>query len=393
MSILAGEKIGPYHLSQLIGAGAMGEVYRAHDSRLARDVAIKILPSSFSSDKDRLNRFTQEARAAAALNHPNLLAVFDVGEDRGTPYIVSELLVGETLRDRVRKGPIPIRKAVDYAAQVARGLAAAHEKGIVHRDLKPENIFLTEDGRAKILDFGLAKLTAVDEKSSHSDAATLQVATDAGVVMGTVGYMSPEQVRGKQADARSDIFSLGAILYEMISGKRAFRGETPADTMSAILKEEPPELSETNRAVPPAVERIVRHCLEKNPGERFHSASDVAFDLEILTDLSSTGTSGSQPQVLVAARPGWMLPLLAGIVVCALLAAFYVYGRRTAVASIPHFHRLTFRRGTILAGRFSPDGQTIVYGAALEGRPTELFTTRFDSTDSRPLGLEKTQLL
>ncbi len=393
MSILAGDKIGPYHLSQQIGAGGMGEVYRAHDSRLARDVAIKILPASFSSDKDRLNRFTQEARAAAALNHPNLLAVFDVGEDRGTPYIVSELLVGETLRDRLRRGPVPIRKAVDYAGQIARGLAAAHEKGIVHRDLKPENIFLTEDGRAKILDFGLAKLTAVDEKASHPEAATLQVATETGVVMGTVGYMSPEQVRGKQADARSDIFSLGAILYEMISGKRAFHGETPADTMSAILKEEPPELSETNRNVPPAVERIVRHCLEKNPAERFHSSSDVAFDLEVLTDLSSTGTSGAQQPVVLPKSRGWILPLVLGLGVCALLAAAFVYGKGSAVAAIPHFHRLTFRRGTILAARFSPDGQTIIYGAALEGKPTELFTTRFDSTDSRPLGFEKTQLL
>lgn len=393
MSILAGEKIGPYQLSEQIGAGGMGEVYRAHDSRLARDVAIKILPTSLSSDKDRLNRFTQEARAAAALNHPNLLAVFDVGEDRGTPYIVSELLIGETLRHRLSRGPIPIRKAVDHAAQVARGLAAAHEKGIVHRDLKPENLFLTQDGRIKILDFGLAKLTAPEENASRADEATLQVATETGVVMGTVGYMSPEQVRGKQADARSDIFSLGAILYEMISGKRAFHGETPADTMSAILKEEPPELSETNRNVPPAVERIVRHCLEKNPAERFHSARDVAFDLEILTDLSSTGTSGPQAPVVMPSRRRWVLPLVVGAAICALLTAVYIFGKRSSVAAIPHFHRLTFRRGTILAARFSPDGQTIIYGAAFEGRPTELFTTRFDSTDSRPLGLEKTQLL
>jgi serine/threonine protein kinase len=239
----------------------MGEVYRAHDDRLARDVAIKVLPPSFSSDPDRLRRFAQEARAAAALNHPNILAIYDIGEWQGAPYIVSELLLGETLRALLKDGALPSRKAVDYALQVTRGLAAAHDKGIVHRDLKPENIFITEDGRAKILDFGLAKLTQPEQTDSSADAATVQVVTDAGLVMGTAGYMSPEQVRGKIADQRSDLFSFGAILYEMISGKRAFHGDSPADTMSSILKEEPPELSVPQRA---RAERIVRHCLEKN---------------------------------------------------------------------------------------------------------------------------------
>jgi eukaryotic-like serine/threonine-protein kinase len=285
MAVSAGQKIGPYEVVGQIGAGGMGEVYRAHDARLGRDVAIKVLPSSFSSDPGRRQRFAQEARAAAALNHPNILSIYDIGEWQGAPYIVSELLAGETLRDRLKGGALPTRKAVDYALQVTRGLAAAHDRGIVHRDLKPENIFLTEDGRVKILDFGLAKLTQPEQGDAASEAATVQVVTDAGVVMGTAGYMSPEQVRGKVTDLRSDLFSFGSILYEMISGKRAFHGDSPADTMSAILKEEPSELAEAARNVPPALERIVRHCLEKNPAQRFQSASDIAFSLEALTEI------------------------------------------------------------------------------------------------------------
>jgi eukaryotic-like serine/threonine-protein kinase len=393
MAVTPGQKIGPYQISALIGAGGMGEVYRARDSRLGRDVAIKLLPSSFSADPDRLQRFAQEARAAAALNHPNILAIYDIGEWEGAPYIVSELLEGETLRSRLRNGPLPARKAVDYALQITRGLAAAHDKGIVHRDLKPENIFLTEDGRAKILDFGLAKLTRPDQNDSSSDAATVQVATDVGLVMGTAGYMSPEQVRGKIADQRSDLFSFGAILYEMVSGKRAFHGDSAADTMSAILKEEPPELSESARNVPPALERVVRHCLEKSPAQRFQSASDIAFSLEALTEISATRQSGGLPIQAAPKRRGWVLPLVASLLVAAAAVGIYFGAKRFNTATNPSFHRLTFRRGTIAAARFSPDGQTIVYGGALEGRPVQLFTTRFDSTDSRPLGLEKTQLL
>jgi len=372
----------------------MGEVYRARDERLGRDVAIKVLPPSFSSDPDRLRRFAQEARAAAALNHPNILAIYDIGEWQGAPYIVSELLLGETLRQGLKNGALPARKVVDYALQVTRGLAAAHDKGIVHRDLKPENIFITEDGRAKILDFGLAKLTQPDQSDSSSEAATVQVQTDAGLVMGTAGYMSPEQVRGKVADQRSDLFSFGAILYEMVSGKRAFRGDSPADTMSAILKDEPAELSETARNVPPALERIVRHCLEKNPTQRFQSAADIAFSLEALTEISTASKSGAQ--AIPAPEPvrrRWWIPAIATLALVAAGVGFYVVGKRANPAVNVSFHRLTFRRGTIPAARFTPDGQTIVYGAALEGRPVELFTTRFDSTDSRPLGLEKSDLL
>jgi serine/threonine protein kinase len=393
MALTAGTKLGPYEIESLIGAGGMGEVYRAHDARLDRTVAIKVLPVSYSTDRDRLQRFAQEARSAAALNHPNILSIFDIGDSPGAPYVVSELLEGETLREVLKRGRVSTRKGIAYALQVARGLAAAHDKGIVHRDLKPENVFITNDGRVKILDFGLAKLTRPELARDSDDEPTIQAVTEPGVVMGTVGYMSPEQVRGKEADARSDIFSFGAIHYEMISGKRAFQGETAADTMSAILKEDPPDLTETVLNVPPALERIVRHCLEKNPAQRFHSISDVAFGLEVLTGVSSTTTSGVQKVAPAPERRRWLVPLAAAVVLCMALAVVYLAGQRSASGSIAHFHRLTFRRGTILSARFSPDGQTIIYGAALEGRPTELFTTRFDSTDSRSLGLEKTQLL
>src|SRR5512146_1156470 len=288
MPLEKASRLGPYEIIAPLGAGGMGEVYRARDASLGREVAIKILPASYSGDADRLRRFTQEAQAAAALNHPNILAIYSIGQEGELTYIVSELLEGETLRERLRGGPLPVRKALDYALQVAHGLAAAHDKGIVHRDLKPENIFVTGDGRIKILDFGLAKLTRPEEAPS-ADHATMSAATEAGKVLGTVGYMSPEQVRGKAVDARSDLFSFGVILYEMLSGQRAFPGESSADILSAILREEPAELSATNRAIPPALQRIVRHCLEKNPQERFQSARDLAFQL---ADVSSPSASG-----------------------------------------------------------------------------------------------------
>src|SRR5207247_7306620 len=277
---LVNQTIGQYRVISKIGEGGMGEVYRARDTKLGRDVAIKVLPAAFSADAERLRRFEQEAQAAGALNHPNILVIFHIGTHEGAPYIVSELLEGETLRERMAGAALPQRKAIDYALQTAHGLAAAHEKGIVHRDLKPDNIFITKDGLVKILDFGIAKLTQADRSRSQTDIPTRRVNTDPGVVMGTVGYMSPEQVRGQAVDHRSDIFSFGAILYEMLSGRRAFHGESPADTMSAILKEDPPDLSDTNQNVSPALERLVNHCLEKNPEARFHSASDLAFALE-----------------------------------------------------------------------------------------------------------------
>ena len=393
MPLPSGTKLGPYEIQAQLGAGGMGEVYRAHDSRLDRTVAIKVLPASFSSDRDRLQRFAQEARAAAALNHPNILSIFDIGEDRGTPYVVSELLEGETLRDRLRGGSIPIRKASDYSLQVMRGLSAAHDKGIVHRDLKPENLFLTKDGHVKILDFGLAKLT-LPTHSESGDAPTIQAATEPGLVMGTVGYMSPEQVRGKPADARSDIFAFGAILYEMIAGKRAFHGDSAADAMSSILKDDPPDLTETNRNVQPALERIVRHCLEKNPEERFQSARDVAFNLEALTDVSATSRSGAVRAIPEAPQVRrWILPVLGTILLLASWAAIYILARRSVHVRNPTFHQITFRRGTIWAARFAPDGQTIVYGASWDGQPQEVFSSRYDSSDSRAVGLPNAQVL
>jgi len=370
----------------------MGEVYRARDGRLNRDVAIKILPSSFSADPDRLQRFAVESRAAAALNHPNILSIYDIGDDHGTPYVVSELLEGETLRDRLRNGALTSRKTIEYAQQIARGLAAAHEKGIVHRDLKPENIFITDDGRVKILDFGLAKFTR-PEADLADDAPTMQVATEAGTVLGTAGYMSPEQVRGKAADSRSDIFSFGAILYEMLSGKRAFHGDSAADTMSAILKEEPADLAETNRNVSPALERVVRHCLEKNPAERFQSARDAAFNLEAVTDISTSTRGGLRALPEEKAGRRWLLPLVGGLILLASWAAVYRLARRGTVRANPVFHEVTFRNGIIWDARFAPDGQTIVYGAAWDGAPQEIFSTRFDSSDSRSLGLPPAQIL
>src|SRR5271156_2781205 len=395
MALASGAKLGPYEIQSLIGAGGMGEVYRAHDSRLDRTVAIKVLPASFSADRERLPRFSQETRAAAALNHPNILSIFDIGEERGAPYVVSELLEGETLRERLRTGALPIRRVIDYAMQVARGLAAAHEKGIVHRDLKPENLFLTNDGRVKILDFGLAKLTRPEEHDGSGDAPTVQVATEAGVVMGTAGYMSPEQVRGKPADHRSDIFSFGTILYEMISGKRAFHGETAADTMSAILREEPAELSETNRNVSPALERMVQHCLEKNPEQRFHSASDIAFDLEHLTGVSGT-TARAAVAAVQGGRPrGKLLAGIAGGLVVALVMlglGWWLGSRGHGPASMAEYQQITFRTGWIGNARFTPDG-SIVYDASWDGGTFELYMSRTDDPGARELGIKDAELL
>ena len=389
MTLALGTKLGPYEIVSPLGAGGMGEVYRARDGRLDRDVAVKVLPASFSRDADRLHRFEQEARATAALNHPNILAIFDIGVHDQSPYVVSELLEGETLRQRLTQGSLSVRKAIDYALQISRGLAAAHEKGIVHRDLKPENIFITKDSRVKVLDFGLAKLTSPQE--SKSDFPTLTLQTEPGVVLGTMGYMSPEQARGRAADPRSDLFSLGTILYEMVSGKRAFHGETPADTISAILTKEPPDLSETNRSVPPGLERIVRHCIEKEPQARFQSAHDLSFDLEALS-----GFSGSTAAASAAVKPvahGWRFrALLTAILVLGALAAGFLFGRRR-MPGAPAFHQLTFRRGTILSARFAPDGQTVIYGASWEGRPMELFSTRADGVDSRDLDLHNAEIL
>ncbi len=388
MPLSSATRLGPYEIVSSLGAGGMGEVYRARDPRLGREVAIKVLPTAWSADASRLHRFEQEARAAAALNHPNILAVYDIGTQDGAPYIVSEVLEGSTLRERLRTGPLPIRKATDYAQQIARGLAAAHDKGIVHRDLKPENIFITDDGRVKILDFGLAKLTR-PESISDGQTLTQTLASDPGTVLGTVGYMSPEQVRGKPADARSDLFSFGAILYEMLSGKRAFHGESAAETMSAIVKEEPPELTETNRSVPPALERIVRHCLEKNPAERFHSAHDVAFDLEMLSGTSQT--SVRVPPITGGLAWRRLSVLLWGLALIITAATAFVIGKRGQV-NPPHFHALSYERGCIPNARFTPDGRSVIYDAAWDGKPVRVFSTPSDSVQPRAFEFEQAHL-
>jgi len=378
VSLSPGTRLGPYEVQSSIGAGGMGEVYRARDTRLNREVAVKVLPQSFAADADRLRRFTLEAQSAGALNHPNILAIHDIGTHEGMPYIVSELLEGESLRARLKGGKLSAAKAVDIARQAASGLAAAHAKGITHRDIKPENLFITKDGHVKILDFGLAKVKPSPVAGDVAQAETETVVTSPGVVLGTVAYMSPEQVRGQTVDHRSDIFSLGSVLYEMLAGRRAFRGATSVETMNAILKEEPAELSTLDSTLAPALERIVRHCLEKRPEERFQSAGDLAFNLEALSQVSGRAAAkGAAPRLKW--RLGWAVA--AGL---ALLVVGYFAGVRSERRPPPKFQRLTYRRGFIPAARFAPDGNTIVYGAAWEADPTHIFSVRLDSPEFHP---------
>ncbi len=311
MALPAGTRLGPYEILAPLGAGGMGEVYRARDSRLGRDVALKVLPDERASDPDRLRRFETEARAIASLNHPHILSLYDVGTHDGVPYAVTELLEGRTLRSVLERGALPARKVVDYGVQICQGLAAAHERGVIHRDLKPENLFLTRDGQIKILDFGLARLTGPPEEG-HADREG-PTATEPGLVMGTAAYMSPEQARGRPADARSDLFALGAILYEMLSGRHAFSGDTAADTMSAVLDKDPPEIQSTAGAVPPGLERVVKRCLEKSPQERIQSARDLAFDLEALSTQGDVSRRSGH-WLLVAAAVVAVLAVTGGVV-------------------------------------------------------------------------------
>ncbi|HXM51442.1 MAG TPA: protein kinase, partial [Pyrinomonadaceae bacterium] len=397
--------IAQYTIVSKIGEGGMGVVWRARDSRLGRDVAIKVLPASLSENTDRLNRFEQEAQAAGALNHPNILVIHHIGIHDGAPYIVSELLEGETLRDRMAGDALLQRKALDYALQIARGLAAAHEKGIIHRDIKPDNVFITDDGRVKILDFGLAKLTsATDGTQSQTEVPTRKVNTDPGTVMGTMGYMSPEQLKGQPADHRSDIFSFGAILYEMLSGKRAFRGDSMAETMSAILREDPPDLSETNKTVSPALERVVRHCLEKNPAERFHSARDLAFAIESLSGSATvSGQTATMPTITTTelsaavglsrwlgnARVGW---IVAAVLVVSLLAAvgLLYFNRsetntRAARLSFTPPAELSFNDAQSDVAVISPDGQKIAFSATSGDGKNMLYVRALDSSETKLL--------
>ncbi len=440
--------LGPYRIVQMIGEGGMGAVYRAQDTRLGRDVAIKVLTAVHLDDRERLVRFEQEARTTGMLNHPNLLTVYDVGDSDGTAYLVSELLQGETLRERLTRGPLPPRKAVDAALQMALGLTAAHDKGVVHRDLKPENIFLTRDGRVKILDFGIAKLTA---RAAHEGPTFQMAATEPGMVLGTVGYMAPEQVRGETVDHRADIFAFGAIFYEMLTGSRAFKRDSSIETLSAILKEEPPELTEVLPNIPATLDRLVRRCLEKDRELRFQTARDLAFNLETLSAMSVPGTLSNTVNPIPHPRPGdpstaasslrtssptltlrpdpaanatsgttamrtgmtsarprptvsrplprrGISPVLLGLLYLVSVAGagfggWYVANRARGEVAEPAFHRITFRRGEVRSARFSADGDTIVYSAAWDGRPAEVFIGNRQTPEARPLGISDADVL
>lgn len=391
-----GNTLSHYRISSKIGSGGMGEVYRARDSRLDRDVAIKVLPSELSNDTDRLRRFEQEAKATSALNHPNILTVFDIGEHDGAPFIVAELLDGEELRARLDEGPIPLRKTIDYAQQIVSGLSAAHEKGIVHRDLKPENIFITKDDRVKILDFGLAKLREPKTQIHGSEDATRRALTDPGIVMGTAGYMSPEQVRGQTVDQRSDIFSFGAILYEMLTGHRAFNGESIVELMHSILKDDVPELEDSGARIPMALDKMMRRCLEKKPEHRFHSAHDLGFALDAVSSPTSSSGSGltsaaqSLRNVPDAKRTDWLARVG--------WAAAAVFLISTVILGSLYLRREEPRRQTIRFGiappektyfnesfALSPDSQMIAFVARGGAGDTSLWLRPLASVDARQL--------
>jgi Tol biopolymer transport system component/predicted Ser/Thr protein kinase len=397
MSISPGDRLGPYEVLLLLGAGGMGEVYKARDARLGREVAVKVLPEEFFEGEDRKARFESEAKVLAALNHPNIAAIYSFEEVSGSSpsssrhILVMELVDGEPLRQRIAEGALPLRKAVDLGAQIARGLAAAHESGIVHRDLKPENVVLTKDGRAKILDFGLAKQRAVTA-GEDTKSPTMAKVTDAGTLLGTVGYMAPEQVRGLPADARSDIFAFGCVLFEMLTGRRAFQGDSAIETMNAILKEEPAEPDVSDAKIPPDLDRLVRHCLEKNPAERFQSARDLAFDLEALAGSSASGraipaasTRGVRASVPAAAA-------VALLVAAAAYAVGYWKGK-SSNAAVPSFGQLTFRQEPIFNARLAPDGKTVIYSAASSGNTAEIFSVRSDYPGASPRSLRAGHLL
>ncbi|HTD52793.1 MAG TPA: protein kinase [Thermoanaerobaculia bacterium] len=395
MTLSAGTKLGPHEILAPLGAGGMGEVYRATDTKLGRDVAIKVLPTAAASDPERRRRFEQEARSASALNHPNILTVYDIGESGGTVYIAMELVEGKTLRELVASGEaLPTKRLLDIAVQTAEGLAKAHSAGIVHRDLKPENLMVSKDGYVKILDFGLAKLT----QSSSQEASVLPTAiaapTEPGTVMGTAGYMSPEQASGQAVDFRSDQFALGAILYEMATGKRAFHRKTGAETLVAIIREEPEPLGQIAPKAPAPVRWIIERLLAKDPEERYASTKDLARDLKTVRDhLSETSASGGleAAEPAKARRRGWAFPAMAALV-AGIAAGFLLRGLAKAK---PEFElkRLTYSRGSARCARLAPDGQTIVFGAAWEGLPLDIFSTRADSSESRSLGLPSTDLL
>jgi len=393
MLLTAGDHLGPYEILAPIGAGGMGEVYRARDTRLGREVALKVLPASLVNDPERQARFTQEARAASALNHPNIVTVYDIGRENGVPFIVSELIHGESLRPIISQGPTPVRRLADIGSQIADGLAAAHAAGITHRDLKPENIMVTPEGRAKILDFGLAKITAV----AQDDATVTQgMETKAGVILGTFAYMSPEQLRAQPVDHRTDIFSFGVILYEMLTGKRAFTGATSADLVSAILKDDPPEPAS---GVPPAAMLVVRRCLEKERTRRFQSASDLAFALRSMTTVTSAIGEAEAPVKNEGRRVAWSWLAGSVLAVAAIAAgAGYWFGSHVKPPQPPKFRsllRLTQFNGNFLGyARFLPDGKGIVYSGELgESRASKIYTGMLDRDQPKEIPLPEGAIL
>ncbi len=374
----------------------MGEVYKARDAKLGREVAIKVLSVETAADSERRQRFEQEARSASALNHPNIITIYDIGSADRTTYIAMELVEGKTLRELIAAEPLPMRKLLDIAVQAAEGLAKAHAAGLVHRDLKPENLMVSKDGYVKILDFGLAKLTEPVSQDVSALPTAMASLTEPGTVMGTAGYMSPEQASGQPVDFRSDQFTLGAILYEMATGRRAFQRKTGAETLVAIIREEPEPLSQLAPKAPAPVRWIVERCLAKDPEERYASTKDFARDLKSVRDhLTETSVSGA----LEAAEParirrrGWLLPAGAAFVAGAGITLFVASSLRLLEPTPPRFQRLTFRRGTILTARFAPDGNSVIYGAAFDGNPVEIFTTRPESPESKSLGLPSADVL
>ena len=396
MTLSAGMRLGPYELLDSLGAGGMGEVYRARDTRLQRDVAVKVLPAGLSSDAARLDRFEREARSASALNHPNIVTIYEVGQSDSTSFIVMELVDGKSLREMVNAGALPLRKLLGIAAQIADGLAKAHASGIVHRDLKPENVMVTRDGFAKILDFGLAKLMHTDSHKGQTEQIPAGPGgTEPHFVMGTAGYMSPEQAMGQRLNFHSDQFSFGAVLYEMATGKPAFARPTSPESLAAIIREEPEPIAALNSKIPAQLRWTVERCLAKDPKDRYGATEDLARDLEALRDHASDLSSEARISLEASRRPRRWRAIGLGVALLAALVGAYLVGRRVQVShtSPPRFRQLTFGSAGISSARFAPDGQSVVYAAQWEGKPSELFTSRVDSPGARSLGLSRAEIL
>ena len=388
MSLGVGTRLGAYEITGLVGAGGMGQVYRAHDSRLQRDVAIKVLSPQLAATEEARGRFEREALSVAKLSNPNILSIYEFGEHEGMAYVVTELVDGETLRARLEAGALPQRKAVAYALQIARGIGAAHARGLVHRDLKPENVMITRDDQVKILDFGLAKPV---EPAAGDETRVASIATSAGMVLGTFGYMAPEQVRGLAVDHRADIFAFGAVLYEMLSGERAFKGETAADTMTAILTKEPPDLDTARLAISPAIERIVRRCLEKSPDLRFQSATDLAFALETMSTTSTATSVSAGPRLEalpapVGSRQAAWLPWTIAAASLVSAIAIWLYKPSAPSAELPwqHFSRITEAAGVETSPTISPDGTTVAYVMLVNGS-WDIYAQRVGGRNATPI--------